>query len=110
MAVTNAAGVGLLAVGMPLLEASALPYLQEDFDEGQVKVNRHPTDVAPRDLTEIRLDWHQMGVGGDNSWGAQALEPYRMPLRTYEWTFGLRPVTRADGSWFEMAREVKREK
>jgi beta-galactosidase len=108
MAVTNGAGVGLLAVGAPLLEASALPYLQEDFDEGQVKVNRHPTDLAPRDLTEVRLDWHQMGVGGDNSWGAQALPQYRLPLRTYEWTFGLRPVGPGDGSLFEVARAVRR--
>jgi beta-galactosidase len=92
MAVTNAAGTGLLAEGMPLLEASALPYLQEDFDEGQVKVNRHVTDVGPRDLVEVRLDWHQMGVGGDNSWGAQALEKYRLPLREYEWSFRLVPV------------------
>ncbi len=109
MAVTNAQGVGLLAVGIPLLEASALPYLQEDFDEGQVKVNRHVTDVVPRDLTEVRLDWHQMGVGGDNSWGAQALPQYRMPLRPYEWTFGLRPVSRGDGSLFDIARDVKSE-
>jgi beta-galactosidase len=108
MALTNGSGVGLLAVGMPLLEASALPYLQEDFDEGQVKVNRHPTDVAPRDLIEVRLDWHQMGVGGDNSWGAQALPQYRLPLRAYEWTFGLRPIGPADGSLFELARDVKR--
>jgi beta-galactosidase len=108
MTVTNADGVGLLAVGMPLLEASALPYLQEDFDEGQEKVNRHVTDVAPRDLVEVRLDWHQMGVGGDNSWGAQALEQYRMPLRTYEWTFGLRPIGPADGSPFEIRRSFRR--
>jgi beta-galactosidase len=105
MAVTNAQGLGLLAVGMPLLEASALPYLQEDFDEGQAKINRHVTDVTPRDLVEVRLDWHQMGVGGDNSWGAQALEKYRMPLRVYEWSFGLRPISRADGTLFDLARE-----
>jgi beta-galactosidase len=104
MAVTNADGVGLLAVGMPLLEASALPYLQEDFDEGQVKLNRHVTDVFPRDLVEVRLDWHQMGVGGDNSWGAQALEKYRLPLRVYEWSFGLRPVGPGDASPFVLAR------
>jgi len=110
MAVTNAEGVGLLAVGEPLIEASALPYLQEDFDEGQEKINRHITDVSPRSLTEVRLDWHQMGVGGDNSWGAQAHEQYRMPLRTYEWTFGLRPVSRADGSLFAIARQVNGEK
>jgi len=104
MAMTNADGVGLLAVGMPLLEASALPYLQEDFDEGQTKLNRHPTDVVPRDLMEVRLDWHQMGVGGDNSWGAQQLERYRLPLREYQWGFRLRPIARGDGSWFALAR------
>ncbi|MDH4046310.1 MAG: beta-galactosidase small subunit, partial [Gemmatimonadota bacterium] len=109
MAVTNADGVGLLAVGVPLVEASALPYLQDDFDEGQNKTNRHITDLTPRDLTEVRIDWHQMGVGGDNSWGAQALEQYRMPLRTYEWTFRLRPIGRGDGSLFAIAREVNRE-
>ncbi|HEX9633304.1 MAG TPA: glycoside hydrolase family 2 TIM barrel-domain containing protein [Gemmatimonadales bacterium] len=105
MAITNAQGRGLLAVGIPLLEASALPYLQEDFDEGQEKVNRHVTDVASRDLVEVRLDWHQMGVGGDNSWGAQALERYRLPLRAYEWTFRLRPVGPGDQDPFTLARQ-----
>jgi beta-galactosidase len=104
MAVTNAAGTGVLAVGQPLLEASALPFLQEDFDEGQEKVNRHATDVRRRPLTEVRLDWHQMGVGGDNSWGAQSLEQYRMPLRTYQWSLRLRPFGRGDGSPFALAR------
>ncbi len=33
--------------------------------------NRHPTDVKPRDLTSLDLDHRQMGVGGDDSWGAQ---------------------------------------
>ncbi len=104
MAVSNAAGTGLLAAGMPLLEASALPYLQEDLDEGQVKVNRHATDVPRRPLTEVRLDWHQMGVGGDNSWGARQHEQYRLPVRVYEWGMRLRPFGRSDGSPFALAR------
>ena len=104
MAITDAAGTGLLAVGLPLLEASALPFLQDDLDEGQAKINRHPTDVPRRALTEVRLDWHQMGVGGDNSWGAQTHPEYRMPLRTYEWSVRLRPIARGDGSPFALAR------
>jgi beta-galactosidase len=104
MAVTNASGAGLLAVGLPLLEASALPYLQEDLDEGQVKINRHATDVPRRPLTEVRLDWHQMGVGGDNSWGARQHEQYRLPVRVYEWGMRLRPFGRGDGSPFALAR------
>jgi beta-galactosidase len=104
MAVTNASGTGLLAVGLPLLEASALPYLQEDLDEGQVKINRHATDVPRRPLTEVRLDLHQMGVGGDNSWGARQHEQYRLPVRVYEWGMRLRPFSRADGSPLALAR------
>jgi beta-galactosidase len=104
MAVTNAAGAGLLAVGAPLLEASALDVAQEDLDEGLDKVNRHAWMVPRRPWTEVRLDWHQMGVGGDNSWGAQAHPEYRLPVRAYEWGLRLKPFTRADGSPFALAR------
>ena len=104
MAVQNAAGTGLLAVGQPLLEASALDVVQEDLDEGQVKVNRHAYMVPRRPFTEVRLDWHQMGVGGDDSWGAQAHPQYRLPVRTYEWSLRLKPFARGDGSPFSLAR------
>jgi beta-galactosidase len=104
MAVLNAAGTGLLAVGQPLLEGSAMNVLQEDLDEGQEKVNRHAYMVRRQPFTEVRLDWHQMGVGGDNSWGALTHPEYRLPLRTYEWSLRLRPFGRGDGSPFALAR------
>ena len=104
MAVTNAAGTGLLAVGRPLLEASALDVLQDDLDEGQAKVNRHAYMVPHQPFTEVRLDWHQMGVGGDNSWGALTHAEYRLPVRTHEWSVRLRPFARGDGSLFDLAR------
>lgn len=96
MAIANAAGTGLLAVGRPLLEASALNVLQDDLDEGQWKTNRHRSDVRRRPLTEVRLDWHQMGVGGDDSWGARTHPEYRLPVRAYDWSFRLRPFGRGD--------------
>jgi beta-galactosidase len=104
MAVANAAGFGLLAVGQPLLEASAMNVLQDDLDEGLAKVNRHPYMVPRRPFTEVRLDWHQMGVGGDNSWGALTHPEYRLPLREYEWSLRLKPFARGDGSPFALAR------
>jgi len=104
MAVQSAAGAGLLAVGQPLLEASALDVAQEDLDEGQEKVNRHAYMVPRRPFTEVRLDWHQMGVGGDNSWGALTHPEYRLPVRVYEWSVRLRPFARGDGSPFALAR------
>jgi beta-galactosidase len=104
MAVQNAAGTGLLAVGRPLLEVSAMNVLQDDLDEGLEKVNRHPYMVPRRPFTEVRLDWHQMGVGGDNSWGALTHPEYRLPVQTYEWSLRLRPFARGDGSPFALAR------
>lgn len=104
MAIANAQGTGILVIGVPEIEASALNILQEDLDEGQRKVNRHASDVRRRPLTEVRLDWHQMGVGGDDSWGARTHEQYTIPVRTHEWAVRLRPFSGGDGEWFRLAR------
>jgi beta-galactosidase len=92
VAFSDSTGVGLAAHGMPTLDWSALPYLQEDLDEGTTKRGRHTYDLRPRDLVAIHLDHKQMGVGGDNSWGAQPLEAYRLPVREYSYAFRLSPL------------------
>ena len=46
--------------------------------EGDVVVNRHINDVKPRDLTSVNIDYKQMGVGGDDSWGARTHDQYRL--------------------------------
>jgi beta-galactosidase len=92
VAFRDSAGVGLAAHGMPTLDWSALRFLQEDLDEGPAKHGRHTYDLRPRDLVAVHLDHGQMGVGGDNSWGAQPLERYRLPVREYAHSFRLSPV------------------
>ena len=92
VAFSDSAGVGLAAYGIPTLDWSALPYLQEDLDEGTTKQGRHTYDLTPRDLVAVHLDYKQMGVGGDNSWGAQPLEAYRLPVREYSHSFRLSPL------------------
>ncbi|MCL7970463.1 MAG: DUF4981 domain-containing protein [marine benthic group bacterium] len=85
-------GIGLGVLGMPTLDWSALRYLQEDLDEGPAKRGRHTYDLRPRDLVAVHLDHAQMGVGGDNSWGAQPLDPYRLPVREYSYSLRLVPL------------------
>ncbi|MBT8462828.1 MAG: beta-galactosidase, partial [Gemmatimonadetes bacterium] len=89
VAFRDSAGAGLVAHGMPTVDWSALRFLQEDLDEGPAKRGRHTYDVRPRDLVAVHLDYRQMGVGGDNSWGAQPLEPYLLPVREYAYSFRL---------------------
>ena len=94
MAVTNDAGVGLLAVGAPHLSAAVRRYAHEDIWNA-----RHTYELTRRAETFINLDHRQMGVGGDDSWGALAHEPYRLPARAYSYRFRLRPFsTAADGA------------
>ena len=92
VAFRDGSGTGLLAVGIPTLDWSALPYLAEDLDEGPDKRGRHDFDLPDRDLVAVHLDHRQLGVGGDNSWGAQPLEPYRIPVATASWAFRLAPL------------------
>ncbi|MCD6354838.1 MAG: DUF4981 domain-containing protein [Prolixibacteraceae bacterium] len=102
LTITDGAGNGLLFCGMPLLEVSAHHNIPEDFESmertdgrevnGVRVVNRHTTDVKPRDLTSVNIDYKQMGVGGDNSWGALTHEKYRLTGKEYSYSFRMRII------------------
>jgi beta-galactosidase len=93
LALTNKEGIGLLVVGDPLLSVSAHHFLTEDFDSGDKKRQRHTFDLKPRDLVNLNLDYKQMGVGGDTSWGARPHPQYRLPAQEYTYSFKLRPFS-----------------
>lgn len=69
----NHSGKGFRIWGKELFEACALPYSPDQIDEAE-----HDYELPESDGTYLRLHWHQMGVGGDDSWGGIAHEPYRM--------------------------------
>ncbi len=105
MSITDKAGNGLLFCGMPLLETSAHHNLMEDFEsqgktaevkDGKAPVNRHTCDVKPRDLTSVNVDYKQMGVGGDNSWGAWTHTKYRLTGKEYRYSFRMHAVSAND--------------
>jgi beta-galactosidase len=92
VALTDGQGLGLLVVGAPTLDWSALRYTQEDLDEGPRKTGRHTYDLVEREFVSVNLDLAQLGVGGDNSWGAQPLEKYQLPYGEYAYSLHLRPL------------------
>ena len=47
-----------------------------------------------------------MGVGGDDSWGALAHEPYQLPAKPYSYRFCLRPFSAADGTPAQLAKRA----
>jgi len=104
VALTNKKGAGLLAVGMPLLSASAWPFTMEDLEKAT-----HTNELPRRKTITVNLDYKQMGVGGDDSWGARTHPEYTLsvgavrepPLR---YKFRLRPYTPDMGDISSVAR------
>ena len=97
--------VGLVAVADRLFDFSALPYADEDLDEGPVKTHRHQSDLRPRDHVVLDLDHRHMGVGGDTSWGARVHPQYRVPARDWRWRVRLVPFGPTTRSPEEIARD-----
>jgi beta-galactosidase len=90
LAVTNAKGVGLLAIGEPLLSVNASNYTTDDLQNVI-----HPYQLPHREITVLNLDSRQQGLGGDTTWGdkAWAHEPYLIPCVPQSYQFRLRPIT-----------------
>ena len=84
----NSGGKGIrFSAVNELLAFSAHHRLNSDFDEGARKIQRHTYDLPKRSLIQVNIDYQQMGVGGDNSWGAQPLDQYQIPAKEYRYNF-----------------------
>ena len=60
--------------------------------DGDIVKNRHTIDVQNRDLTSLNIDYRQMGVGGDNSWGARTHSEYMLTEKSYSYSFIMIPM------------------
>ncbi|MEU6348390.1 glycoside hydrolase family 2 TIM barrel-domain containing protein [Streptomyces sp. NPDC047072] len=88
-ALTGRDGVGLLVSGEPLVEVNASHFTPEDLSSGA----RHDYQLTPREAVVLRVNHRQMGVGGDNSWGAHTHDEYKLfANRDYAYTYRLRPL------------------
>ena len=104
--VRDKGGAGLLIVGQPLLGFSALPYWPEDLTL-ESRGAKHPPDVFRRDFTCLTLDMAQMGVGGDDSWGAPVHPEYTLRAKAFRYSFRLRPVSKEDDDPAALARLMR---
>lgn len=71
--VTDYRGRGLrfLCAAENGMETSVLPYTPHELENA-----RHPNELPPVYNTVVRVARQQMGVGGDDSWGAKTHEEY----------------------------------
>lgn len=84
-AFSNEHGQAVKITGLQPLQISAWPYTAEDLDQA-----RHPHELPTTDFLTINIDHRVNGVGGNDSWGAQALKQYTIPAnQNYQYGFVL---------------------
>jgi beta-galactosidase len=93
LALHNADKSGLMVVGKPTLSAGVFQFPYEDLYYNP-EINLHgSTDIKPKDLITLNIDYKQMGVGGDNSWGARPHPEYTLEPKDYSYSFRLVPFS-----------------
>jgi hypothetical protein len=99
-ALTDENSVGLLVVGMPLLNVSARHYTARDLAAA-----RHTHELRRRDDIILNLDYAQSGLGSE-SCGPGVLPAYRLERQAYRYQLRLRPLAGHDDSPIDLSKET----
>ena len=86
--VTDDIGFGLEFTGPLPLSCNAMPY-----DASEISSVAYSWQLPKPRATHVNVDLSQMGVGGDNSWGATALKPHLLTADTYQYRYTVIPRT-----------------
>ena len=70
--------------------------------DDEERVNIHVNDIVPRDIVSLDIDYGQMGVGGDDSWGKRTLQKYSLNEKQYQYGFTLQPYLTKRGRLDEL--------
>ena len=97
VALRNAAGEGMLVVGEEPLSVSAWNFPMEDIEYRPSQMERrHGGSIQKKDMIWLNIDHKQMGVGGDNTWGAQVHPEYTITPHEWKYSFTLQPLGAKD--------------
>jgi beta-galactosidase len=92
LALTGENNKGIFFQGDPQFCFSALPYTYDDM-KGFTHGGKHPADMEKQAFIDLNIDYNQMGVGGDDSWGAKPHPEYTLPAKDYTYSFRFRPYS-----------------
>jgi beta-galactosidase len=103
VALQDTNGMGILIVGKQPLEVNAHHYFESSFNQQTV----HTIDVPFQNVTELCIDLHQQGVGGDNSWGQPVHDKYKLLEKEYKYGFVMKPVVGNSQYILDQAKELQ---
>ena len=89
-------GNGIMFAGQPTLSVSTQSINTEDLNWSPQ--TRHACEVRSNTFTTVHVDLVQMGVGGDDSWGAPVHKEYLIPAKEYSYSVRIKPFIVTDDS------------
>lgn len=93
ISLSNREGEGLLITGEQPLSISAWNFPQEDLEYRPFDVERrHGGSIQKKEMVWLNIDHRQMGVGGDNTWGAQVHPEYTITPEKQTYSFTIQPI------------------
>lgn len=96
-ALRNNEGYGLLITGCQPLSISTWNFPMEDIEYRPSQIERrHGGSIVKKDMVWVNIDYKQMGVGGDNTWGAQVHPEYTITPVEQDYSFTLQPLSPDD--------------
>ncbi|MBO7088524.1 MAG: hypothetical protein J6W70_01350, partial [Lentisphaeria bacterium] len=87
---TDETGDGLEISGEPTFNFSILPYTIQELS-----ATKHPWELATCGSLVLNIDYGQMGLSGEDSWGARPWPEHTLSADTdYQYGFALKIVTK----------------
>jgi len=83
----NQKGLRIIANSGNALSVSAWPYSQQTLERAT-----HNFELKPSDFITVNIDYKQMGLGGDNSWGLPVLDKYLIYPNNFNYSFTFRYI------------------
>ena len=84
-------GNGIIFEGLPKFSFSIHENSIADYDGGIEKAQKHLKDIKPQNLIQVIIDKKQMGVGGDDSWGAKPHLKYMINSEDFTHSYKITP-------------------
>ena len=86
----------ILAKGFPTFDGSVHQYPYEDLDYVPGSQRHGNLDLKKKDHLDWLIDYKQMGVGGDTSWGAHTHDEYKLLESYYTYSFIIKPINKKE--------------
>ena len=74
--------IGIMVKGLPTFDGSVHHYDYNILDYIKDSQRHGKIDIKKGNQIDLLIDYKQMGVGGDNSWGAMTHSKYTLPMDT----------------------------